>query len=259
MKKLSVLSLVAAGLGLLLIHSCRKEQGNKPGSEIQNIANDDAMARRIISFKEKRAFPQDNPCLKNEGSISVDSAVLYIEAFMNLTYGKNDSASELVQKESNIAIHIDEHNMINNLEVAQLFEKVEDTMNMHLQSIGWQNKIIILVDLESFEDLTGLYISMTTLIGNTTFIGPPNKSWKFGELRGSCDGYYEGEKDAATECLEKEDEFPYYRDNYIDFCEALETETIKYQRSLFIGVDLGDIWQHKLSIWVGRRWISYHE
>ncbi len=199
MKKLSVLLLLAIGMGLILFHSCQKEQSDKAGSEIQNIAKDDAMIRQIISFKETCKSILANPGLKSGGSMRVDSAVFYIEAAINYTYGINNPASDLIVKESLFPIYPDRDGTFNGEELAALNQQVIDTVTEHYSSVPWTNKIIILVDLEFSINHDDYLLSVTTLIGNSDPDPIPSLApqWKFGEKRGACTGGYEGIMDAA--------------------------------------------------------------
>lgn len=176
-------------MGLILFHSCQKERSDKSNSEIQNISNDDAMIRQIISFKETCESYLANPGLKSGGSISVDSAVFYIAATMNFTYGFDVNVSDMRLDTSFIIMPVNSDGTIEMEDVASLLEEVTDSVRAHYQDTPYQNKKLIAISLDYYLDHNEYKLIVISAPGNT-FTTPlyNDKDWRWGEFLGSCDG-----------------------------------------------------------------------
>ena len=96
--KLSILSLAVFVLAAT-IYSCSKQEQTKPTTtEISQSDADILIENKIRAFKGKMEFQRENPSYKNGESMSVDSAVWYMEAASNQTYA--DGASTFKDRKS---------------------------------------------------------------------------------------------------------------------------------------------------------------
>jgi hypothetical protein len=86
MKKL-MLAMIAAGIAVALIYSCSKE--TTPDTErFDTTIEEPDVSRLILNFTERLEARNEGLPFKSEESISIDSAIWYIDATLNYSYAK---------------------------------------------------------------------------------------------------------------------------------------------------------------------------
>ena len=88
--KLSSLSL-AVLLVAAVIYSCSKQDQAEPAGSATEISQSEAdilIENKIRAFKDKMELLRENPSYKSGETMSVDSAVWYMEAVSNYTYSQ---------------------------------------------------------------------------------------------------------------------------------------------------------------------------
>ena len=189
MKKLFFFTLIILGFGVILFHSCDKDSTHKQVSEKQILTFDDTRVHEIIAFIEICKFHNDNPGLKSEDYLSVDSAITYIEASMNYMYAYNVEISEICLDTSILTFDVQQDTTIEMEDVASLLDEVTDSVNVHYQDTPYSNKKLIAISIDYYIDHNDYNLKVISATGNT--ITTPfydNKDWRWGELLGSCDG-----------------------------------------------------------------------
>lgn len=147
--------LFAIVLSGILIVSCQKEQSPNGKNEIP--ANDLKLAYMIKNFKAK-----GESGLKNTAEMSVDSAIWYIGATANFTYGDASRETERTWTDS-IFISLPINNgKITESEVFTKYEQVIDSLRAIYQAKNEENKQLLAVGVETHS------LSSTALVCKVT-------------------------------------------------------------------------------------------
>jgi len=200
MKKIIYVFIAAIGI-TAVIFSCKKDQteSNQPEQEIF-LTEDQKMTQHIVEFKEKCNYYLENPGLKSGETMTVEEAVTDLEAAMNYTYSFNDPTADLHIERATIDLQPSPDNKFPMDEVATLLNDVTREVQQQYFDAPYADadKILILVDLDLKSNSNGdPQLGIVSVIGNRNLPGHNYTSWKFGELRGTCAGGYQGISDAA--------------------------------------------------------------
>lgn len=147
-------SIAAIALSLLMVN-CAKEQTPNIQNEIP--ANDLRLAKMIKNFKAK-----GESGLKSSAEMSVDSAIWYIGATANFTYGDASRETERTWTDS-IFISLPVNNgKITESEVFNKYEQVIDSLRAIYQAKNEENKQLLAVAVETHS------LSSTALVCKVT-------------------------------------------------------------------------------------------
>ena len=187
MKKICKLAILLSII--LTFNACKKD------TALQEVKNTDPTEQKILNFKAKL----QNPNKSNE-SMSIDSAVWYIEAALNYTYCYRTEEVPKVNflKIDTFTINADyEGDEINYTEIYTTYNLIKNYTLSFFQNFNGIDKIISAVDID-FKDNK---FSSKIILGYN--IPEENKNyvsgWIWGMKLGSCDGQYVNKKDASTE------------------------------------------------------------
>ena len=212
MKKYFLLAAMAVlGIGVMM-HSCKKDENAKTYVEQSsknngNIpAKDIAILNNIMNFKKKIDFLKANPAIKSSETMSVDSAMWYLDAAFNLTYSFiKESFEKFKTGTFDIVLNkTDGEVSLNDVSVAYSEMKAK-TLEIY-DAMSEDNKELYITTFKVKED-TDDHITLET----TATIGsrgtPPGLSewgpfaegdnWKYGEKRGDCNNNWVDFTDGA--------------------------------------------------------------
>jgi len=190
----------------LFIFGCKKDE--KLITNLNNVSYESTVSK-IRSFQVRIANTY-----KSGETISLDSAIWYIEATLNYTYDDLDTAHLSFSLDSAFYDVKISNDSISLYELENAFSAFEDSLNHYYNSIYAIDKDVCMIDLEILHN-NGLTANMKMTSGIAYGPGPnpPNaapfglndywKWWNGGTNNGGyCDGIYEGqqpESDAAEE------------------------------------------------------------
>ncbi len=189
----------------VVVISCQKDHATTDNNVEQNrqTFKDLQLEKRILAFRDQIDLIRDNPNLKSGNEpMSLDSAVWYIEAASNLTYG--DAAferEELVFDSSFIEVPVTGGEILM-ADIQMAYDQVVDSLSAHNTAISASQKQLIVADIalkETDEDHAVLALTSGFGIIETDGVGLGNTyPWYWGWELGRCDGSGLGVgKDAA--------------------------------------------------------------
>ncbi|MBC8319299.1 MAG: hypothetical protein H8E34_01115 [Bacteroidetes bacterium] len=177
----------------MIIYSCQKEQTgiDKTENQTEQSFKDTQLEKRIIAFRDKIDLIRENPTLKSGSDpMNVDSAVWYIEATSNLTYGDASfETEEFIVDSAFIEVPVT-NGQILWADVQAAYDQVIDSLAEHNANIGANEKQLIVADISlkesdnnsaTFEVTSGFGTDGTTGFGN-------DYPWYWGWELGRCDG-----------------------------------------------------------------------
>ena len=185
------------------IQSCKKEQTTIQKTEpiSEQSLKDSQLEQRIIAFRNKIDQIRENPALKSGTEpMEIDSAIWYIEACSNLTYGDASYDSEICIIDSAlIEVSVTNGEILwTDLQIA--YDQIIDSLSLHYANIVANEKQLIVADIllkesdensATFEVISGFGTDGTLGFGN-------DNPWYWGWELGRCDGSGLGTgKDAA--------------------------------------------------------------
>lgn len=187
----------------LIFISCQKEQTgiDKQETQTEQSLKNAQLEKRIVAFRDKIDLIRDNPTLKSGSEpMDVDSAVWYIEATSNLTYGNASfETKEFIVDSAFIEVPVT-NGQILWADVQAAYDQVVYSLAEHNANITANQKQLIVADISlkesddnsaTFEVTSGFGTDGTTGFGN-------NFPWYWGWELGRCDGSGFGVgKDAA--------------------------------------------------------------
>ncbi|HEY9114435.1 MAG TPA: hypothetical protein VIN10_07015 [Bacteroidales bacterium] len=160
---------------------------------MKKIEQDKRTENQIIKFKEKLYRLKTHPELKSgDETMSVDSAVWYIEATANYTYGDASYESSKFTIDSSVISIALTNNEILLADVQVAYEKAIDSIAAQYYNIDSDEKQLIVADIsikEVNDENVILYI--TSGIGSTQDCGlglTNTYPWYWGWELGRCDG-----------------------------------------------------------------------
>ncbi|MFA5478011.1 MAG: hypothetical protein WC271_15060, partial [Bacteroidales bacterium] len=185
------------------IYSCSKQEQTKPTTtEISQSDADILMENKIRAFKSKMEFLRENPSYKSGESMSVDSAVWYMEAASNYTYADGASAfNKAISDTFSIVFDAINGTVFLN-DVVEAYDDMIQNLSAAYQALPDENKHLVANDVT----LTGIDATNVTFSIDAVFgldidgtANVFNHEWYWGLLMGRGDGAYLGISDAAEE------------------------------------------------------------
>jgi len=185
-----------------IIFSCQKEQLMKdnivdPGDRVNEKTQ---LEKMIIEFRNKMDLAHLNPMLKSgEDPMGIDSAIWYIEALANLTYGNGSADLEdYVIDSSLIEVRLTNGQILFS-DVQSAYSAVIDSLSSHNDAISANEKQLIVVDVSLKEaDENNAIFEITSGFGTDNVLGFGNEyPWYWGWELGRCDSSAGVGKDAA--------------------------------------------------------------
>ena len=154
MKKV-LLSLIAAALAAALIYSCSKETPMIT-ERFDTATEEPYVSRLILNFIERMETRNDGLPFKSEERISIDSAVWYIDAALNLTYANGNHPFARLHWDTVFV----EMEALNSYEAMyqQVFESYDASLNglaERYHAITGENKQFIMALVEDLGALPG--------------------------------------------------------------------------------------------------------
>jgi hypothetical protein len=185
-------SLVIVITTSMFIYSCQKEQTgvDKTENQTEQSFKDVQLEKQIIAFKDKIGFIRENPNLKSGNEpMEIDSAIWYIEATSNLTYGDASFDSQEFVVDSAFIIVPVTNGQILWVDVQTAYDQVIDSLSEHNANITTSEKQLIVADvsLKESDDNTVILeiISGFGTYGTTGFGN--DYPWFWGGGLGRCD------------------------------------------------------------------------
>jgi hypothetical protein len=179
----------------VFIYSCQKDQTGIDKSEEQSEQSfkDAQLEKRIIAFRDKIDKIRKNPALRSDSEpMEIDSAVWYIEATSNFTYGDASFESEeFIVDSAFIEVPVTNGKILW-ADVQVAYDKVIDSLSEHNANITATEKQLIVADisLKNADDNTAR-LEVTSGIGTSggDGLGLNNTyPWYWGWELGRCDG-----------------------------------------------------------------------
>lgn len=177
----------------MIVYSCQKEQSgiDMPTDQTGQSFKDAQLEKRIISFRDKIDLIRENPTLKSGSDpMDVDSAVWYIEATSNLTYGDASfETEEFIVDSAFIEVPVT-NGQILWADVQAAYDQVVDSLSEHNANITANQKQLIVADisLKESDDNTATF-EVTSGFGTDGTSGFGNDyPWYWGWELGRCDG-----------------------------------------------------------------------
>ncbi len=206
------------------MHSCSKQEitdqpvtGNK---EVAMSAGDLDIFNKIVSFKEKITYIRENPSYKSGEFTTVDSAIWYLDATLNLSHA-------FISWETLSGFHYDSvfvtipkvNGVVNYTDLADAYVELKQKVaNVCIEAPGSEKELYIATLTEKEDTGNSITIKAETTIGSRST--PPDhhpfyEGWLYGDLAGNCVGSppYIGVADACTQLRDKTN---LYRHLYID-------------------------------------------
>ena len=187
----------------LIIISCQKEQTGiyKQQTQTEQSLKDAKLEKRIVAFRDKIDLIRENPTLKSGTEpMEIDSAVWYIEATSNYTYG-NASASleDYIIDSSYFEVTLTNGKVLFS-DIQAIYDKVINSLSIHYARIVSNEKQLLVADISlKVSDGEIATIQLTSGFGINNSEGLGNSfPWYWGWELGRCDGSGLGVgKDAA--------------------------------------------------------------
>ncbi|MEZ5199397.1 MAG: hypothetical protein R2764_24350 [Bacteroidales bacterium] len=216
MRKVSILSGLAMMLfvaAIALLNSCNKQETpENPVANKQEIVmneEDIAVYNKIMAFKNKVDYIKENPEYKNGEAISVDSAVWYLDATVNLTYTFSFEYFNDFYTDS-VFVEIPAVNgeiYMNDLSDAyfELVDKIRDSIYAIVQNEN--KKLYVSTSMLKDESSSLIIVKNIATVGSTqgnqviNFVEEPfelGDDFMYGDLRGYCNGDSAFYLDAAS-------------------------------------------------------------
>lgn len=195
-KQIAILSIIVLFTGSLLTYSCKKESNvsDKSNNKTVRSLKDQQLENKILSFKSKIDQIRSTPSLKTGNDpMPLDSAIWYIEATSNYTYGDAGSKLEsFVVDSSFIEVPMSNGEILwSDVQVA--YDQVIDSLSAHNDEISASEKQLIVADI-SLKEVgdNNAILEVTSGFGTDDQdcgLGLTNStSWYWGWEQGRCDG-----------------------------------------------------------------------
>jgi hypothetical protein len=207
MKKVIIPLFIAFAL-IMIALSCKKNPGdssswNYQSNQLSNISQN--VENRILSFKANIERP-----LKTGYSYPIDTAVRYIEALLNYTYGDVTNNLQGISLDSIFVEAILQNGKMTPYEVNSTYNKIIDSLTIQYQNLPSQNLHLVFADVFRRDSISGSVVLGVTSVfayGSIFYIDHFGEDdyWMYGfrdmNAGGYCDGPYQGNntnEDAAS-------------------------------------------------------------
>jgi len=202
--KLTILTLAVFVLAAI-IYSCSKQDNAEPVSSTSEISQSNAdiqIENKIRAFKSKMEFQRENPGYKSGESMSVDSAVWYMEAASNQTYADGASTfNKTVCDTFSIVLDVAD-GVVNLNDVVGAYDDMIQNLSATYNALPGDNNHLVVNDISlTAVDESSLKLGVNAVFGTGTDGTSSifNYEWYWGWLMGRGDGAFVGESDAAEE------------------------------------------------------------
>jgi len=207
----TMMLVIVTSLVVVIMNNCNKdnvEQATQNEAEQDMNTEDILFSKKMIWFDNSMKNYADNPNYKSGEQIQVDSAIWYLEAWLNAKFAYTDekyTKTETKTDSLNITINLDE--LVEMDELATVKNQlIAGLITMYNQS-SLNNKELILVDLKIVSiNTTEAVVSLVPVFGEKGTLSVnydpfSDTSWYFGDLAGDCDFNNDG-TDAAQKISE---------------------------------------------------------
>ncbi len=183
----------------MMFASCTKNESDL--AAVQKTV--DPTSQKILAFKAKVASGD-----KSAETMSLDSAVWYVEAALNFTYCMHTENEPVYSEVFVDSFKIDftaENGKVNFTEIAPAYLNIAQHTQNVFEQIENQAKDIVLQDVDYADGQLTIktFFATGTTDKATTFNWWFTEDWKFGWNMGRCDGTYAGLSDAAKQLNSK--------------------------------------------------------
>jgi hypothetical protein len=192
-----------------ITYSCSKQDQAEPVSSTTEISQSDAdilMENKIRAFKSKMEFQRENPSYKSGEKMSVDSAVWYMEAASNYTYGDvNIPFGKLVVDSFDIDVAAS-NGEVNLNDLFSAYDEMIYGISESFDAIIDEKRHLVVNDV-SIKTEEGGTATFSVIAGfgveeSAGTSGYFNHDWYYGMLAGDCDFNNPG-TDAAEKIEDK--------------------------------------------------------
>lgn len=202
MKKLSVLLLLAIGMGSIMTQSCNKETGKIP-NELKSLSNDEKMSLDITAFKERMVYYKLNPNFKSGGEeYTAEEAITELENLLNFNFCYTSlNCNQKVYVSSSLKMPLDDYLKINDPDLSHYYYNIIiDTIQAQMGRANLPNMKLLLVKIEfdGYDNNLDAIITIGSIIGNNEQIVLNTGNWWYGENGGDCNHSLTPD-DAATQ------------------------------------------------------------
>ena len=222
-----ILAALVAIIGMgAIMNSCKKDENAKTyveqssNNNVNISARDISILNNIKNFKKKVDFLKANPAIKSGETMSVDSAIWYIDASFNYTYSFINERFEKYDSDEFLLTIPKTNGEINLNDISTAFYEMKDKTVLVYDAIETENKRYYSSHFEIVSNTASeLVLKTTVTIGSKSNDDPPypepngpfeiGEDWLYGEMLGDCSGGSWGASDAAEEI---EDEVINYRE-----------------------------------------------
>ena len=140
---------------------------------------------------------------EEEGSLSLDSTVYFLEAGFNYRYANSGRDEELVATQldtSYVEIQVNSEGMCSFSNMKESFDDIYLVMDNIFDNISFEDKALNILDISSQQTETGVQLRLISFwkFGSFTMSG----DWIWGQNGGKCDGTFQGLLD-ATDAIER--------------------------------------------------------
>ena len=219
MKKFVLLALVAMiGMGAMVSSCSKDEAADSPKASDKISMKDQLILNKIFKFRDRILELQTNPSIKSSEATTVDSAVWYLDATLNLSHS-------FISWETMKAFHTDSvfitipksGTEITYAELAAAYAELKEKVKQKVLAAPGEDKELYMASLskkeETDDDIT---IKSNVTVGEKGLApgseNPFRTDWYYGDLLGDANGNYLGSKDA---CTELRDWTNYYKSMYL--------------------------------------------
>ncbi len=262
------------------MHSCNKHEiTDQPVTGNGEAAMSEAdldIFNKIVSFRDKITYINENPAYKSGEVTTVDSAIWYLDATLNLSHAFISWETLAGFYYDSVFVTIPKVNgAVNYTDLADAYAELKQKVaNVCIEAPGSEKELYIATLTEKEDTGNSITIKAEATIGSRSTAPPPPdhhpfyEGWLYGDLAGNCVGSppYIGVADA---CTELRDTTNYYRDLYIDdeqmFYFSTPNEdpyvTLKSQHFAFINPndpDPEDNYYEHLLVYQKEEW-DYHD
>ncbi|MDP3461566.1 MAG: hypothetical protein Q8S18_02130 [Bacteroidales bacterium] len=201
------LSLAAATMlfgGIMIIHSCSKQDTGVKVADENLLAESQAMTEKVLAFKQRMEYYRDNPGLKSGGlRYTADSAAQAMEELINFTYCHTDIVcNKKVVMISDLLMPLDDIYKISDPDLMEVYyNKVKDTIRAQMLRTDFDNMklLLVMLELDGIDANRNAIIKVRSVVGNhliSPVLTSENGYW-YGELYGDCQNFNAG-VDATT-------------------------------------------------------------
>jgi hypothetical protein len=217
-KFISVAAFVVVVVTLSVLNSCGKQEitdlDKSIGKKVILSEKDNAILNKIIAVKEKMFLINTNPNYKSTEVTSVDSAIWYLDATMNLSHAfiSWEILSNFYFDSVFVTINNNE-GWVNYSDMAIAYDELKQKItSVCIEAPGSEKELYITTLTQKADEGDSVIIKADITIGsrtNTPDYHPFETGWNYGDLLGDCSFQSAGIADACTVLRDKTNEFRY--------------------------------------------------